>query len=108
MSRKRFLGEYTLIISILHGGDFPNLLQYCIGGGSTGTPNLYYVINGRPLMVMPILMICSGDGIGVYGVDGGEYDHVDGDSDQTFHMISVSSNVTPLQVTCSNSWVRCR
>ena len=37
------------------------------------------------------------------GVDGGEYDHVDGDSDQTFHMISVSSNVTPLQVTCSNS-----
>ena len=27
-----------------------NLSQYYIGGeGSTGTPNLYYVINGRPL-----------------------------------------------------------
>ena len=51
-------------------------------------------------MVMTILVICSGDGD---GVDGGEYDHVDGDSDQTFHMISVSYNVMPLQVTCSNS-----
>ena len=52
------------------------------------------------VMIMTIVVMCSGYGD---GVDGGEYDHVDGDSDQTFHMISVSSNVTPLQVTCSNS-----
>ena len=31
----------------------PNLLQYYIGGGgSLGTPNLYNVINGQPLMVL--------------------------------------------------------
>ena len=44
------LGKYAKIISILHRGDFLNLLQYYIGGrGSAGTPNLYYVINGWPL-----------------------------------------------------------
>ena len=34
------------------GGGLPNLLHYYNRGGegSTGTPNLYYVINGRPLM----------------------------------------------------------
>ena len=55
------------------------------------------------MIVMTIVVICSGEGD---GVDGGYYDHVDGDGgdgDQTFHMISVLSNVTPLQVTCSNS-----
>ena len=32
------------------GGDLPDLLQYYKGeGGSLGTPNLYYVIYGRPL-----------------------------------------------------------
>ena len=32
------------------GGDFLNYYNITIGGeGSTGTPNLYYVINGRPL-----------------------------------------------------------
>ena len=58
------LGKYPYIISILHRGDLLNLWQYYMGGGlpnllqyynrggegSTGTPNLYYVINGRPLM----------------------------------------------------------
>ena len=33
------------------GGVFPIYYNITIGGeGSTGTPNLYYVINGRPLM----------------------------------------------------------
>ena len=32
-------------------GDLPNLLQHYMGGeGSTRTPNLYYVINGWPLI----------------------------------------------------------
>ena len=32
------------------GGVFPIYYNITIGGeGSTGTPNLYYVINGRPL-----------------------------------------------------------
>ena len=48
------LGKYPYIISILHRGEFLNLLQYYMGGvfpiyynitiggeGSTGTPNLY-------------------------------------------------------------------
>ena len=37
-------------ITILHGGgssQFITILQW--GGGSLGTPNLYYVIYGRPL-----------------------------------------------------------
>ena len=38
--------------SILHeGGGLSNLLQYCIGGEkSFGIPNLYYLMNGRPLI----------------------------------------------------------
>ena len=37
-------------ITILPGGGvLANLLQYYNGGGSLGTPNLYYVIYGRPL-----------------------------------------------------------
>ena len=32
------------------GGGLPDLLQYYNGGGSLETPNLYYVIYGRPLM----------------------------------------------------------
>ena len=38
------------IITILHTGVFRNLLQYYMGGGSLGTPNLHYVIYGRPPM----------------------------------------------------------
>ena len=40
------------------GGGLPNLLQYYNGGGggSLGTPNLYYVIYGRPLMVMVMMV----------------------------------------------------
>ena len=51
------------IIMILHSGGYQNLLQYYMGGGSSqfitilqwgggslGTPNLYYVIYGRPLI----------------------------------------------------------
>ena len=59
-----FLGGSAQIITILHRGGYQNLLQYYMGGGSSrfitilqgggggslGTPNLYYVIYGRPLM----------------------------------------------------------
>ena len=59
----RFLEGAFQIIRILHSGGCQNLLQYFIGGGgsprfitilqwvggSLGTPNLYYVIYGRPL-----------------------------------------------------------
>ena len=50
------------IITLLHWGGYQNLLQYymggvfpiyhniTMGGGSLGTPNLYYVIYGRPLI----------------------------------------------------------
>ena len=58
-----FLGGCAQLITILHreghrnllqvtwgGGGLPDLLQYYNGaGGSLGTPNLYYVIYGRPL-----------------------------------------------------------
>ena len=58
-----FLGGSAQIITISHGGvieiyynitwggGLPNLLQYYKGGGSLGTPNLYYVIYGRPLTI---------------------------------------------------------
>ena len=37
-----------------------NLSQYYIGGeGSTGTPNLYYVINGRPIFEIELLIDSS-------------------------------------------------
>ena len=37
--------------AFLGGVGLPNLLRYYIGGeGSLGTPNLYYVINGQPLI----------------------------------------------------------
>ena len=40
-------------ITILPGGwGLANLLQYYNGGGSLGTPNLYYVIYGRPLTLV--------------------------------------------------------
>ena len=41
-------------ITILHGGGLPDLLQYYNGGGSLWTPNLYYVIYGRPLMIFKL------------------------------------------------------
>ena len=57
-----FLGGSAQIITILHMGGYQNLLQYYMGGGpsqfitilkwgagSLRTPNLYYVIYGRPL-----------------------------------------------------------
>ena len=57
------------IIKILHRGDYQNLLQYYMGGssqfitrlqwggGSLGTPNLYYVIYGWPHIVYLILCV---------------------------------------------------
>ena len=44
-------GGSLKFITILQGGGLPDLLQYYKGegGGSLGTPNLYYVIYGRPL-----------------------------------------------------------
>ena len=46
------LGGILPTNSILHeGGGLSNLLQYCIGGEkSLGIPNLYYLMNGRPLI----------------------------------------------------------
>ena len=58
-----FLGGSAQIITILHRGvikiyynitwggssQFITILQW--GGGSLGTPNLYYVIYGRPLSI---------------------------------------------------------
>ena len=46
------LGGILPTNSILHeGGGLSNLLQYCIGGEkSFGIPNLYYLMNGRPLI----------------------------------------------------------
>ena len=62
VANTRFWGGSFQIITILHSGGCQNLLQYFIGGGSPrfitilqwvggslGTPNLYYVIYGRPL-----------------------------------------------------------
>ena len=58
------LGGSAQIITISHRGGYRNLLQYymgavfpiyyniTMGGGSLGTPNLYYVIYGRPLIVI--------------------------------------------------------
>ena len=49
-----FLGGSAPFITILHGGGsfrFITILQWGgWGGGSPGTPNLYYVIYGRPLI----------------------------------------------------------
>ena len=40
------------------GGVFPIHYNITIGGeGSTGTPNLYYVINGRPLKAVQTLKL---------------------------------------------------
>ena len=49
-----FLGGSAQIITILHRGGLPNLLQHYIGGRGLsgvllGTPNLYYVIYRQPL-----------------------------------------------------------
>ena len=46
------LGGILPTNSILHeGGGLSNLLQYCIGGEkSLGIPNLYYLMNGGPLI----------------------------------------------------------
>ena len=43
-------GVIEIYYNITWGGGLPNLLQYYNGGGSLGTPNLYYVIYGRPLI----------------------------------------------------------
>ena len=44
------LGGYVQIITILHRGGLPNLLQYYIGRGeSNETPKMYYVIYEWPL-----------------------------------------------------------
>ena len=42
-------GGYQNLLQYYMEGGLPNLLQYYNGGGSLGTPNLYYVIYGRPL-----------------------------------------------------------
>ena len=44
-----FLGGSSQIITILHGG-VSEIYYNITWGGSLGTPNLYYVIYGRPLM----------------------------------------------------------
>ena len=45
-------------ITILHGGGvFPIYYNITMGGGSLGTPNLYYVIYGRPLIAFSSLSI---------------------------------------------------
>ena len=54
-------GGSLKFITILQrgGGGLPDLLQYYKGGrggGRLGTPNLYYVIYGRPLKVNQILI----------------------------------------------------
>ena len=55
-----FLGGSAQIITILHRGGYQNLLQYYNGGGwSLGTPNLYYVIYGRPLINIVVLIITT-------------------------------------------------
>ena len=56
-------GGLCKFIKILHGGGLPDLLQYYKGGGSLRTPNLYYVIYGRP----PISSAQSPEGNGVNG-----------------------------------------
>ena len=44
-------GGYQNLLQYYMEGGLPNLLQYYKGeGGSLGTPNLYYVIYGRPLI----------------------------------------------------------
>ena len=46
-------GSLKFITILKRGGGLPDLLQYYKGeggGGSLGTPNLYYVIYGRPLI----------------------------------------------------------
>ena len=54
---------FSQFITILHGrGVFPIYYNITIGGeGSTRTPNLYYVINGRPLKLptVPQLLVRS-------------------------------------------------
>ena len=53
-------GVIEIYYNITWGGGLPNLLQYYNGGGSLGTPNLYYVIYGRPLMVASPLITTIG------------------------------------------------
>ena len=48
MGPPRLLQVIEIYYNITWGGGLPNLLQYYNGGGSLGTPNLYYVIYGRP------------------------------------------------------------
>ena len=52
-------GYQNLLQNYMGGGGLPNLLQYYNGGGrggvSLGTPNLYYVIYGRPLLAVETL-----------------------------------------------------
>ena len=37
------------MITVLHRGGYAQMITILHGGGSLGTPNLYYVINGQPL-----------------------------------------------------------
>ena len=47
-------GVIEIYYNTTRGGGLPDLLQYYKGeGGSLGTPNLYYVIYGRPLIILP-------------------------------------------------------
>ena len=46
------MGRLSKFIRILHGGVFPIYYNITMGGGSLGTPNLYYVIYGRPLIAI--------------------------------------------------------
>ena len=52
-----FLRKYVQIITILHGGGPPNLLQHYRGEGSTGAPYLYCVIKASgkllPRLIKP-------------------------------------------------------
>ena len=51
-----FRGVRPVYYDITWGGGLSDLLQYYNGGGgSLGTPNLYYVIYGRPLSCMVTL-----------------------------------------------------
>ena len=47
-----YIGGYRNLLEYYMGRGLPNLLQYYNGGGSLGTPNLYYVIYGRPLITI--------------------------------------------------------
>ena len=45
-----FRGVPPVYYDITWGGVFPIYYNITMGGGSLGTPNLYYVIYGRPLI----------------------------------------------------------